>query len=112
MTAWDAGGYSRRGSKCAPGGAQATDMMEAAPAEDSDRSRYDEAAYLRMYPDIGEAIARYHATMAATPTPPLPLGGGGRANDRTDEFGPADNRRVRRKGTGMKLGSSAPPADR
>lgn len=88
------------------------DMMEAAHAGDSDRPRFYEAACPRMYPDIGEAIARQHATMATTLTPPLPLGGGGRANDRTDEFGPADNRRVRRKGTGMKLGSSAPPADR
>ncbi len=40
------------------------DMMEAAHTEDSDRSRFDEAAYLRMYPDIGEAIARGHETSA------------------------------------------------
>jgi hypothetical protein len=40
------------------------DIVEAAHAEDSDRPRFDEAAYLRMYPDIGEAIARGHETSA------------------------------------------------
>jgi Phytanoyl-CoA dioxygenase (PhyH) len=33
------------------------DTMEAARAEDADRALFDEAAYLRMYPDFVEAIA-------------------------------------------------------
>jgi Phytanoyl-CoA dioxygenase (PhyH) len=40
------------------------DMMEAGRAEDADRALFDEAAYLRMYPDIVEGIARGYETSA------------------------------------------------
>ena len=34
------------------------DALETTPPENPDRTVFDAAAYLRMYPDIGEAIAR------------------------------------------------------
>jgi Phytanoyl-CoA dioxygenase (PhyH) len=40
------------------------DTMEAAQTEAADRALFDEAAYLRMYPDIVEAIARGYEVSA------------------------------------------------